>query len=68
MKLNDTEITERIIARADLSKEEKKVARVFFKLSTAGPRTRKWVKALSYKKHEQLLLSLREKIYRSMNF
>jgi len=58
-------VTERIIAKAGLSKEEKKVARVYFDLPAAGPRTKKQVEALSGKKREQLLLSAQEKIYKT---
>jgi len=55
-------VTEKIIAKAGLSKQEKKVARVHFDLPAAGQRTKKWVEALSNKKSEQLLFSAQEKI------
>ena len=66
MKLDNIEITERIIGKADLSSEEAKVARVKFGLSTAGQRSQKWVEDLSGKKHDQLLSSAREKIRQTL--
>ena len=67
MKLDNIEITERIIAKAGLSKQEKKVVRVFFELETAGPRTKKQVEALNGEKHDQLLSSAREKIRQTLD-
>ena len=55
-------VTEKIIASAGLSDHEKKVARVFFKLPTAGSRTQKWVEALSEKGYNQLLKSSKRKL------
>lgn len=54
---------ERTIGRAKLTPAEEKVARAFFDLPTAGPRTRKWVEALSARKHDGLLASAEAKIF-----
>lgn len=56
------EITEKIIAKAELSKEEAKLIRVIRGLPSAGERTKGWVRGLSMRKHHQLLKSAEEKI------
>lgn len=62
MKLDNIEITERIIGQANLSPEEARVARVKFGLPTAGQRTQGWVEALSGEKRTQILSNVQQKI------
>jgi len=59
-------VTEQIIAKANLSNKEKKVARVFHGLSSAGPRTEKWVEALRRETRAELLDSAQEKILNAL--
>lgn len=61
-------ITERIIGKAKLSSEEEKVARVFYKLPTAGKGTRKWVESnINPIKRSRLLESARDKIQKVLD-
>jgi hypothetical protein len=55
-------ITEQLIAKAGLSKEEARLMRVIHGLASAGQRTKRWVSALSMTKYEQLLKGAEEKI------
>ena len=61
------EITERIIAKANLSSQEAMVVRYYRKLPTAGKRTRKFVENLPSQKKSQLLRSAEEKIERTLS-
>lgn len=56
------EVTEQIIAKAGLTKDEAKVARFFHNLPSAGGRTKHWVSALSSRKRLRLLESAERKI------
>jgi len=59
------EVTERIIARAGLCKEEARVIRVLRELPSAGERTKRWVRNLSMRKYDQLLRSAEGKIQKA---
>ena len=59
-----TEITERIIGKAKLTPQEAMVARVEFNLSTAGKRTKNWVKNLSQVKRNELSITAQGKIHK----
>jgi len=67
MKLDNIEITERIVAKAGLSSDEAKVIRVRYDLLTGGRKTQRWVETLGGEKHGQLLSSAREKIRQTLN-
>lgn len=56
------EITERFLARCDLTEEELKVARYFYSLSSAGKKTKAWAKNLGPKKFMNLSISMLRKI------
>ena len=57
-------VTERLIAKSGLSTEEAKVIRTFYRIKTAGKRTKRWVEGLSNQKYHFLLKSGQEKIRR----
>ncbi len=55
-------VTERIIAKAGLSKQEKMIARFYYGSKSAGKRTKYWVSMLSPGKYNELLASAEKKI------
>lgn len=55
-------VTEKIIAKSGLSKEEARVIRVFYDLPTAGKKTKLWVKMIGHEKHSRILYSGKKKI------
>ncbi len=57
------EITEKTIGLAGLTSGEVRVARVFYNLETAGPKTKKWVEKLSEAKRCRFLDSAQKKLY-----
>jgi len=60
----EIKITERIIAKADLSPEERMVARVFYGLSSAGKRTKELVADFSPCEKSRILRRAKAKIKR----
>jgi len=60
------DITESLIARAGLTPEEAKVARVLYELKTAGKRTKRWVENLPARKYNSLLESGQRKIKKAL--
>lgn len=64
--MKTSEITEKFLAKANLTDQEKKVARVEFKLETAGKRTKYWVEHLSERKHSKILANAQSKIYKAL--
>ena len=57
------EITERVIANSGLTREEKKVARHYFNLPSAGKRTHRWAESLRQERYIKILDSARSKIF-----
>lgn len=64
--MGSNEITEKFLAKINLTDQEKKVARVEFGLPTAGKRTRYWVEHLSERNRSQLLRDAQSKIYKAL--
>ena len=58
---------ESIIAKAGLSEEEKKVARVYYGSKSAGKNTRFWVEHISAQRHMQLLKNVQQKVEPFLN-
>ena len=59
-------VTEQMIAKANLSKDEAKVIRVIYGLPSAGKRTKHWMAGLSDEKYRELQASAKEKLYEIM--
>jgi hypothetical protein len=58
-------VTERMIAKADLTKSEAKLIRAVHGLPSAGRRTLRWVAGLGVRKYDSLLKSAEEKLERT---
>ena len=61
-------VTERIIRRAGLSDDQKRVVRHFYGLPTAGERTKKWVETLDMVKYKHLLKLVQQKIKKILQY
>ena len=60
------EVTEKIIAKAGLSPDEQKVARQYYKLSSAGKKTKRWLENVPDGKRHTLLRSAKQKIQKAL--
>jgi len=55
-------VTEKLLTKAGLTREEKKVIRFYLDLPSAGKRTHKWVKRLTAEHYVSLLNNAQRKI------
>jgi len=55
-------VTEQMIAKTDLTNEEKKIIRFLYDLPSAGDKTEKWINNLGQKKYDSLRASAEEKL------
>lgn len=62
MKLVGIEITEKVIAKANLLPGEERVIRVYVGLSCKGGRDEEWVNSLGGEKRQKLFQSAQERI------